>query len=98
MTKECPMTNDQTALTPDTAAILVELWALGLGHSLVIGHWSLGVRRRHWSLILRQCPGGRGPGRNYSSSRITATRAETARESSTSARKRHSWRGSKTAR
>src|SRR6266498_2467410 len=57
--REALMANDQVS----PAAVLVELWALGLGHSLVIGHWSLGVRGPHWSLIQRQW--GRGEGESY---------------------------------
>src|SRR6266516_2327769 len=31
-------------------------WGLVIDWSLVIGHWSLGVKGSHWSLIQRQCP------------------------------------------
>ena len=50
------MPNDQAALTTAPVAVLVELWALGLGHSLVIGHWSLGIKasERTPGLIQRQ--------------------------------------------
>src|SRR6266496_1037725 len=44
MTKECPMTNDQAALTTAPAAVLVKLWALGLGSkgfSLVLNSTSV---------------------------------------------------------
>src|SRR6266516_3462669 len=61
MTKECPMTNDQAALTTARAAVLVELWALGLGHSLVIGHWSLVIGSKGPSFVLNSTAVVRGP-------------------------------------
>ena len=46
------MTNDWAALTTAPAAVLVELWALGLGHSLVIGQWSMVIASKGSSLVL----------------------------------------------
>src|SRR6266498_5992596 len=64
MTKECPMTNDQTARTPPLRLFWSTFghWGLVIHWSLVIGHWSLAVRGPHWSLIQRQCTPALSPG------------------------------------
>ncbi len=54
------MTNVQATPATPASAASTEFWALGLGHSLVIGHWSLGVRGRHSSLIQWQWGCGEG--------------------------------------
>src|SRR6266496_6365135 len=47
-------------------------WGLVINWSLVIGHWSLGVRGPHWSSIQRQCPWGEGwPGKQLRPARPT---------------------------
>src|SRR6266498_4732148 len=55
------MTNAQAALTAAPAAVLVDLWALGLGHSLVIGHWSLVISSKGSSLVLNSTAVHPGP-------------------------------------
>src|SRR6266496_111316 len=52
MTKECPMPNVQATRPPPASAASVEFWAVGLGHSLGIGHWALGISDKGFSLVL----------------------------------------------
>ncbi len=51
MTKECPMPNAQ-APRANIGQSGLGHWSLELGHSLVIGHWSLVILQG--SLVIRQ--------------------------------------------